>query len=175
MKYLNATRENKNFYVKEKLLYNINSSLPIADLSDGKYLDDSDQKDKMKEIVEYFASGARVTIECNGERCIQFFGNDGKKIAETFCHRGQNKDNVSILPIDHGVFTSQYLGRRMVYMFVDYKNDSRFMDHNFNNVYKSVETQIEAKGKRGSQLSRSEKFRQAIANIRREEARERRA
>lgn len=175
MKYLNLTEKNHNFFIKDKLLYNINSSLPIADLSNGQYLDKDEKTSKMREFVEFYPSGARVTIECSGEKCIQFFGNDGKKLAETFCHRGQNRDNVSILPIDLGVFTSEYIGKKVVYKFVDYKNVSIFTDHNFSNVYKNVESHVERKGQKREILSRTEKFRRAITNIRREEVHERRA
>ncbi len=172
MKYLNLTDHNKNFFIKEELLFNVSSTLPVADLSNGKYLD----KDaKMREMVEFYPSGARVTIDCAGERCMQFFGNDGKKLAEIICHRGQNKDNVSILPIDLGVFSSEYAGKKLIYRFVDYKNVSTFMDHNFTNVYKDVEMHIERKGQRREILNRTERLRNAISNMGREEVRERRA
>ena len=172
MKYLNLTEKNSNFFIKDKLLYNVNSTLPIADLSDGKYLDENEKTSKMKEFVEFYQSGARVTIECAGERCIQFYGNDGKKLAETYCHRGQNKDNVSILPIDLGVFSSEYIGKKVVYRFVDYKNIRMFVDHNFSNVYKNVERHVERSGQKREILSRTEKFRQAISNIRGKEVQE---
>lgn len=173
MKYLNLTETNNNFFIRDKLLFNVNSAYPIADLSDGKVLDGQNQQVKMKECVDFYPSGAKVTIECDGERCIQFFGNNGRKLAETFCHRGQSKENVSILPIDLGVFSSEYIGKKVVYRFVDYDNVRMFADHNFTNVYKSVERHIERRSQKP--LTRTEKFRQAVSNIRREEVQERRA
>jgi len=176
MKYLNQVRQNRHFYIDKGLLFNINQKDPIADLSDGQYLRDDKRVGKVREAVELFASGAKVTIECSGEKCVQFFGNDGKKLTETVCHKWQNKENISILPIDLGVFSSHYVNRnRLVYMFVDYKSDIRFMNHNFTNVYKAVKTHLEDKVKNNINKLGSEKFKSAITTIKREETERRRA
>lgn len=174
MKYLNQIQQNRHFFIKDKLLFHISQNNPLADLSDGQYLDDDKKVGKVRESVEFFASGAKVSIECGGEKCVQFYGNDGKKLTETVCHRGQNKENLSILPIDLGVFSTHYVGKnRMVYMFVDYKGDIRFMNHSFTNVYKAVKTHIEEKNilrKQGS-----ERFKSTLTNFRREETERKRA
>ena len=172
MKYLNLTDHNKNFFIKEGLLFNVNSTFPIADLSNGKYLD---KGAKMRETVEFYPSGAKVKVEYADSTCIRFHRNDGVQLAEVICHRGQNKDNVSILPIDLGVFSSEYVGKRLIYRFVDYKNVSTFADHNFTSVYKNVEKYIERKDQRRDMESRTEKLRNAIANMGKTEVRERRA
>lgn len=180
MKYLNIVSKNQNFFVDKELLFNIHSNLPIADLSNNQYVDGLKKDEKVKEFVELYESGAKVTVECGGESCIQFFGNDGKMLTETFCHKGQNRENISILPIDLGVFSSHYVDRkfgkdRLLHMFVDYNGRVRFMDHNFNNVFKSVKDFSENNLRKFGRLNPSEKFKRAIQNVRREQVREARA
>jgi len=168
MKYLNQTESNKNFFIKQRLLYNVNSDLPIADLSNGQYLQEN-ATSKMKETVEFFESGARVTIECNGETCIQFFDNSGQKLAETFCHKGQDRESISILPIDLGVFSSHAVGRNKIeYEFIDYRNHKIIRDENFSKVYKEVESRIERKNIARAKFGKADAIRQAISNFGRE-------
>ena len=172
MKYLNLTRANKNFFVMENVLYNINHKIPIADLTNSQ---SPKNGKKMSESVEFYQSGAKVTIEYAGEKCIQFFGNDGKKVVETFCHKGENQEDVSILPIDLGVFSSQFVGKRLMYKYVDYQRENTFMDHNFSKVYKSVEAQVERKKRESQILTRTEKFKVAISKLGKEECLQKRA
>lgn len=171
MKYLNQIIRNENFYTEDGLLYNIHERMPIADLST------SPRKSpcKMKEYVEYFASGVRITFESEGNKCIEFYGNDGKLLAETLCSKGQRQEEISILPIDLGVFSSHYVGKsRVVHMFVDYKNNHSFMDHSFSKVYKDVETHIEGK-RETTKLSQTDRFRKAISDLKRQEVHKQRA
>ena len=173
MKYLNLTDHNKNFFIKDGLLYNVNSTLPIADLSNGRYLD---KGEKMRETVEFYPSGAKVKIECGDGTYMLFYGNNSEKpLVQVTCYKGQNKDNVSILPIDLGVFSCEYVGKKLIYRFVDYKNESAFADHNFTSVYKNVEKYVERKSQRRDMLNRTERLRNAIANMGKTEVRERRA
>ena len=79
------------------------------------------------------------------------------------------------MPIDLGVFSSEYVGKKLIYRFVDYKNVSTFADHNFTSVYKNVEKHIERKDQRREMLDRTSRLRNAISNMGKTEVRERRA
>ena len=140
MRLLINTNNNKNFYVKDGYLYNINKDEKLEKLQD-KFSYDCGT------FLTFFEKGVRVENRNFGRVEFKFFDNQGNLLDQIYEQDLKKSDHVYMYVMENGILSIKSdFSNFPCYVWTKY-NKTKTVNYNIDNIIKMIDSDLENGGR----------------------------